>query len=472
MTRRARSLALLAAFVLSPACGGGGTPRDDTTGPDRFGADVVGDGQTQPPPSRGSRPPTAEEQEAMDRLFAVAEQVRNLRFIRPVPILIQDADAITERLTAEMEEEDLEKARIVYAALGLLPEDTDVRELLERVLGEQVVGYYDTDNHRLAVREDMARALRRESRSTGSAAGLAEGTMTLVHEMVHALQDQHMNLHAMREIERDSDPGGAFMAVVEGDATLAMLGYGIEAAGGRLDQITRNPGVMRSLISQTPSFGGGELGSSPAILRYTLVSPYLDGVMFAATLHGRGGWRAVDRAFAQLPQTTEQVLHPERYYAGELSDPVAIPPLPPIEAAGWTMLEEDSLGELEMAVYFGQGMADEIDRPAAEGWGGDRLRVYRAPSGGTGAGMVVWFTSWDDEAQAREAESAARRVMDGASGAQRPTFYLERTRRAVLILRNCPAQLQDAPKTAFRAWAQALPPTPPRANTAATVPSP
>jgi hypothetical protein len=282
--------------------------------------------------------------------------------------------------------------------------------------------------------------------------------MTLIHEMVHALQDQHMNLHALREADRDSDPGGAFMSIVEGDATLAMMGYAAQTGGIALEELTRSPGTMRSLLAQTPAFGRGELGQAPAILQYTLVSPYLDGVIFAAALHGRGGWPAIDRTYATLPTTTEQVLHPERYFAGEGADPATIPPLPSIERAGFRMIEEDTLGELEISVYLGQGAPDQIDRVAAEGWGGDRLRVYRSDT----ESAVVWFTSWDDEAQAREAEAAARRVMDAVPAGSRTTHRVERIGRAIVILRGLPPALHDDALRPFRTWAQSLPAHPPR----------
>src|SRR5690606_12487096 len=98
--------------------------------------------------------------------------------------------------------------------------------------------------------------------------------------------------------------------------------------------------------------------------------------------------------------------------------------------------DEDSLGELETGIWFGLGDGSERQESAAEGWGGDRLRVYRNEAGET---AVVWFTVWDDEGEAREAEEAARAVARRAAraGAQ----LVERGGRAVLVVRDLPPAL-------------------------------
>jgi hypothetical protein len=194
---------------------------------------------------------------------------------------------------------------------------------------------------------------------------------------------------------------------------------------------------------------GQEIEHAPAIVRLPLISRYLDGMIFCATLHGARGWRGVDAAHERPPASTEQVLHPERYLAGEQPVSVELPPLPALTEAGWTPHEEDSLGELETSIYFGLGRpGSERDERAAEGWGGDRLRVYRDAAGAT---AVVWFTAWDDEAEAREAEAAARAV---AARSERPEWQrVERVGEALLILRDLPPALHAPVRTEFARFA-------------------
>lgn len=435
-------------FLLLAACGGPATDaepdRVDWTGGDETPAD-------DPLADVPGRAPTLEERDTLDRLSRIAERLRGLSFQTPVPSRIQSRAVITEFVQDQVEEEELERSRVFYVALGLLPPDLDIRELLVRVLGEQIVGYYDPEQSLLVIREDVMQQL-----DGASAQGLGEAEMVIVHELVHALQDQRLELGERYEDERTIDADNAFAALVEGDATLAMIGHMVESQGQPLRRLTANPAFLRMVIQQNPTaMQGQEIETAPPIVRLPLVSRYLDGMLFCATLHGQLAWRGVDEAHRRVPTSTEQVLHPEAWAAMEGPEPIALPELPALEAAGWAPFEEDTLGELEMGIWFGLGHSEERDAAAAAGWGGDRLRVYRRESGET---AVVWFTTWDDEGEAAEAKLAAQAV---ASQTGTPHRVAQRG-RAVLVLRDVPADLQDGVVQAFDAFASALPPAPPR----------
>lgn len=403
--------------------------------------------------SEPSRGPTTAERRAIDELMRLTASARELSFERTVPIEIENRKRIAERLTSELEEEDLEKARRLYTALGLLPEDLDLRDMLGRLVSEQVVGYYDPRAGRLAVRSDVMRELRAQR------GVLDEARIVLVHELVHALQDQRLGLGARFDEDRDTDAENAFRGVVEGDATLAMLGYVIEQSGGTLAEVTRSPELLSGLARNASSLPGDELAASPAIVRVTLLASYLHGMAFVAHLHQRGGWTAVDEAHRDVPVSTEQVLHPVKYERGELPDEIILPPLPALEAAGYVAADEDTLGELEMAVYFAQGTGEDTDARAASGWGGDRIRLYRHEDG---RDAVVWFTSWDDVRSANQATDAALRIVRATGSSVRPTHRVERRGRAVLIVRGLPPELHPPVQQAFERFADALPVDPPR----------
>lgn len=390
------------------------------------------------------RAPTASEGRAIAELLRVAERLRDLRFERPVPFRVQSREVITEFVRDKIDEDELERARIFYVALGLLAPDLDIRDLLIRVLGEQIVGYYDPERGLMVVREDVVAELASQER--GRALGEAE--MVIVHELVHALQDQRLALGERYEEERTIDGDNAFASLVEGDATLAMIGHMADQGGRSLSALTRNAGVLRTIVRSNPqAVAGQEIESAPPIVRLPLLSRYLDGMVFCATLHGQRGFLAIDEAHRRPPVSTEQILHPERYLAGEAPVSVTLPELPELTAAGLVAHEEETLGELEMSIFFAQGRprgSAERDERAAEGWGGDRLRVYRDPAGQT---SVVWFTVWDDEGEAREAEVAARAV------AGEPAQQVTRAGRALLIVRDLPASLRAPVDLAFRAFA-------------------
>ena len=446
----ARAAAIACASLACSACGAarGHTVRNDVraeSSGEEFAESSRGEA------SDDGRPPTAAEARAMRELVTVAEEIRGLHFVRPVRIRVQNSTAIRASLSREMEDEDLLESRDLYVALGLLPVDVDVRELLLRVLGEQVVGYYDTKRARLVVRDDVLGALVQTRRRDRNA--IDEGGMVLVHELVHALQDQVLGLGVSYEAERTIDEGNAFHALVEGDATLAMIGYLAERAGGDLARLTSRPEVLRTALQAGPGPGeSSELMSAPLIVRVPLLSAYFDGLLFCASLHAQQAWPGVDRAYQNIPASSEQVLHPDRFARGERPEIVTLPAVPELAAAGTTTLTDDTIGELEMSVYFRLALNEADAQRAADGWGGDRLRVVRDARGVLGA---IWQTRWDSEADAVEAEAAARAVMDAAQSGERARSAVVRNGRAVLILRGVAPALHGPVRAALSVFAAA-----------------
>jgi hypothetical protein len=374
------------------------------------------------------------ESRVITELMASAERVRNLHFAHPVPVLVEDRARITEYVATQIEEEELERASIVYTALGLLSADLDVRGLLLRLMGEQVVGYYDADQKHLVVRDDIMRSFA-QGKPAEDSSDLTEARIVLVHELVHALQDQNLDLNAHIHLERDTDASNAFHALVEGDATLAMIGYALEREQVPLHRLTGNPTQVRSfsdVVRRSP-LAGSELEQAPAIVRVPLLSAYVDGLSFCASLHGSGGFAAVDRAHSAPPVSTEQVLHPERFARPDTPTIVKLPDLPELSAAGYELVREDTLGELEMGVYFGQGVSEDEAKRAADGWDGDRIRVYRAEGAPS---AVVWLSVWDTERDAEQAAYAAERVVRAGPKAWQARCSVVRRGSSVLMLRD------------------------------------
>ena len=452
-----KTLVALLLLAVPVACGppSAGEPTVAT----EAGGDAQGAEEAAEAPAVGAegRQPTMQERLVIRDLSHMAERVRGLSFHHDVHTEVHGAESIVAHLTQQLEEEALEASRLTYVALGLLPPDMDVRAMLERVLGEQVVGFYDHEQDRLVIRDDVMRALG----SRGGGRAVDEAKVTIVHELVHALQDQRLGLGARIEEEADSDPETAYQAVVEGDATLAMIGYVAEQAGGRLEWITQDPDRIRALTrtASASPIPDQELQAAPAIVRVTLVSAYLDGLVFAATLHGNGGWRAVDMAHERPPVSTEQILHPDLYLARELPDEVEVPELGALTDAGLESHDDDVLGELEMSIYFGQGEPGGVDEEAAAGWSGDHLRVYAAPDG---THPVVWLSAWDDEDEAKQAETAAKRVGDALEGDAAARQLVLRRGRGLLIVRHLDPALHAPVRRAFRTFADQLPSLPPR----------
>ncbi len=392
--------------------------------------------------STGVRPATSAERVAIDELSRAAESIRQLRLARPVVLEIEDGETIARSLYDQIDQDEIERAAVLYGALGLLDPDADLRTLFSGVLGEQVIGYYDPESGRLVVREDIIDGLL----GAEGPAQTEEARLVLVHELVHALQDQRLGLGNAYGLDRTADEDNAFRAVIEGDATLAMLANTLRDQGIPLAAATRRIEQMGNLLDISAFVQGEKLDDAPALVRVTLVAPYIRGLQFAAAVYSDGGWPSVNRAHRAAPKTTEQILHPDKYRSGEIGEPVAVPRIPAVDASGFERIDEDTLGELELGVYLGQGLASGTDEAAAAGWAGDRVVIYRR--GNTTA--AVWFTLWDDEGEAQEAQIAARRATPKGTKS-----IVERTGRAVLIVRGLPARFHPPVRDAFEAFARA-----------------
>lgn len=390
-----------------------------------------------------ARPATAEERAVIDDLVQAAESVRQLRLNRPVRIEIEDGEAIAESLRSQIEDDEIERARLIYGTLGLLDTDEDLRSMFAGVLGEQVIGYYDPETGRLVIREDVMTGLTGTLGSEQS----QEARLVLVHELVHALQDQRLGLRESYQKERTSDAENGFRAVVEGDATLAMLAHALRQQGIPLSAATAKIQHMGNELDLNALVRGEKLDDAPAILRVTLIAPYLRGLQFIAAVQGRGGWPAVNNAHRRPPVSSEQFLHPEKYFAREPGEAIEVPDSPQVLAAGFARVAEDTLGELELAVYLGQQNPSGTDYEAAEGWAGDRLVIY-AREEDTAA---VWWTTWDTDRDAEEAFRAARAVSPSAS-----TGIVERKGRSVLIVRGLPPKLHRPVRSEFSSFARAV----------------
>ena len=392
---------------------------------------------TPPTPEEGRRRPTAIEHTAIARIITATEEVRGLEFKMPVRVDIESAARIAASLSDQITEEDVQKATHVYQALGLLPAGIDVRALLEGVLGEQVVGYYDTDSARLVIREDVIRTL--VGRPNTREAALAR--LTLLHELVHALQDQWLNLGELYEAEHSSDDEGVLRSIAEGDAMLSMVLHDAASRGQDLREAAleraRRPVDLNGLRGD-PS-GEDALSGAPAILRVTLVAPYLLGLRVVARAYHAGGWDAVNALFTTPPGSMEAVMHP----VDEASSvEVLMPDFPAMQEAGFEVLDEDTLGELEFGVYLAQNRDEDVDTESAEGWHGDRIRIYQRDA----AIAVVWWIAFDTEEDAAAAAAAAAQAGSDVS----------RTGRALLVTRHVTPALRASLTAPFESFANAL----------------
>ena len=332
----------------------------------------------------------------VDSLRPAVESAVGLAFLRSPRSEYVSKDAVRSYLLARVEKEyppsRLEGIQAGYRLLALLPDTLDLLRLLLELYEEQVAGYYDPDSARLyAVRGSDPVQLR----------------LVMAHEMVHALQHQYLPLDTLMGQRGDGDRLAAAQAVLEGHATVASARI---LTPGR--DVIPDPAFWETYREQIrnqqrtmPVFA-----SAPLVLREGLIFPYLAGAEFVR-------WWLEHRKTPlprreELPQSTEQILHSERYASGDA--PLAVRFTDSTE----TSLLEDTLGEMEVQVLLAvlRG-ADGAATAAPLGWGGDRLRVFRT-DGGPG---LVWYSVWD---RPQFAERFARQTSTGFTGHARPGYRL------------------------------------------------
>jgi hypothetical protein len=314
-----------------------------------------------PAPSAPARP--APDAAVAASLAAVAAH-RKLPIREDVAVHSLDRAGLLARVTAKLREEV--PPGVVAAqgdflrVLGLVPADYDLEAGMLALLQGRVAGFYDPDARELVLLDDLSPAQRDEA---------------LPHELVHALQDQSFALGPMLDfVPGESDRLAARQLLVEGDATLAGLGftYGPE---NELD-----PDAIRLAFHASTVLS--DVGRrTPAVLVASLVAPYTDGFAFAQALVRRGGTAAIDAAFARLPVSTEQALHLDKYTANELPLEVA-PPTFAALGADFEPVLVDVNGELGLRVMLEPWTSRDRAARAAAGWGGDRLVVARASEPG------------------------------------------------------------------------------------------
>ena len=277
------------------------------------------------------------------------EARRGLKFLKPVSVEQLGDKAFQARLNQHDPKDvhDEEVSAKELHALHLVDPGVDVQKAETELEDAGVVGFYDPATKALVVR--------------GNDAGPA-AQHVLVHELTHALQDQHFNLGADTSTD---DEGTAFRALVEGDAVRIEQAYIESLSPADRQQAQR----------------GGEPPPAdvPSVLVELLSFPYSAGLRFVQAVDRSGGQAAVDRAFEHHPQTTSEVIHPDRYLAAFQATPVADPP------ADGTVFDRGVLGELGLALVLErlpQGTLATTDgRDLIGGWRGDRYVAWDAASG-------------------------------------------------------------------------------------------
>ncbi|MEO8591896.1 MAG: hypothetical protein ABI759_01115 [Candidatus Solibacter sp.] len=296
---------------------------------------------------------------------------------------------LNQRIKEVAKPEDLRAEELTLKKFGLVPQDFDLAKNTVELLAEQAAAFYDYDKKKLFITDTTTS----DSQEP-----------VLAHEIAHAIADQNYNLSKFIKAGRNSDDGAtARLAVMEGQATWLMS----ELLARKVGQSLKTSPGMLAMMSGAADGGAGQypvFDGSPLYLRLTLIFPYTKGMLFQHAVYERDGSKAFGEVFQKPPVSTQQVMHPDKYFAGQKPTQPDLPPVNP--GKGYKSLVGGSLGELEHAVMLEQYSGKERAAELAPHWRGCTFELRENKK----EKRVVLFyaTEWDSEDAARQYFTAYR----------------------------------------------------------------
>jgi hypothetical protein len=320
----------------------------------------------------------------LPRLSAFVEGERGLRFTRPLRVTVLAGPEFEAALgeSAAPDAAEIATAQKLFQALGLLPRGLDLARLVTAADRHGVVGFYSSEDGELVVRGGDPTPLVRR---------------TIVHELTHALDDQHFGLD--RTFDSDEAATG-WDSLIEGSAVRIERRYVQSLTASERREMRRVEEAQLALR-----------GDVPPLVEASLGVPYVHGPELVEALLRQGGRARLDAAFSSPPVSSEQVLDPSRYFRGDRPLPVRRP------AVDGRLLDEGEIGQLLLTLLLQSRLDKRAALTAAAGWGGDRYVAWKR-----GDTTCVRMTfAMDTPADARElasalSEWAARGAGSAASG--------------------------------------------------------
>lgn len=249
----------------------------------------------------------------LDPYKASVEKIRGRKFVTEVKMVTLERSKLPGALREQMARElpySLDEWVSILRALQLV--DVDAGQVVPKLLAlyeSQVLAFYDPHSHTYYALDAVPEQLK----SMGDPKMLEE--MVAVHELQHAIQDQHFAIgEKTKALRNDTDAGMAYHAVLEGEAVLVMIAHMLDKGGMKLDDLVGSDELVSTIMSAAQTEQAMD-PSTPPFFAESLKFPYLQGLKFVVAAYRRGGWAALDKVHANPPRSTREVMNPDEYFA-------------------------------------------------------------------------------------------------------------------------------------------------------------
>lgn len=277
------------------------------------------------------------------------EKETGLAFKGAVPVAVLDSGAFLGRLNTVRLEPAVNRAQRAEGtlkALGIIEPGVNLAEQVRRLSTGSVGAFYDVKANELVIRDGQLTPFLLK---------------TIVHELVRADYDQHFELDRPNLANPDDETGVAWDSLVEG-AAARIEGRFVQALPEKDKQSVQ--AEQQRLAGQLPK-------DLPDYVLVQYAFPFGSGPRFAEALMANGGAAKINAAFQGPPRSTEQIIHPEKFLAGEGPKALADP------AADGAVVRSGSMGQLMISLMLAQVLEPGDAESAADAWGADRYVAWQ-----------------------------------------------------------------------------------------------
>lgn len=335
-----------------------------------------------PEPPRKPRPFSIED---ITKLESTACKLRDLKFKNKVKVGIKNKKELKQKMLESYEKEkgnkEYLKIQKALVKFGLIPNTVDLNKLMLDIYTEQIGGFYDPEEKELfVIKTEGNEKLPPEAEMMEIMYGISYYNIPTVHELTHALQDQNFNLLTLPMDSMDNDDvATAVQALVEGEATYVMYDYMMRLAGVDLSLFPLPEKENNDVGMRDDSI---ILNSSPAYIRDSLMFPYEQGFKFVHRIKSEKGWKFIDSMYKELlPESTEQILHPEKYLDEPKDYPITVG-LPDFSklfpAEKYELLLNNVSGEFTVDSLIKEFSPTIKSEQIGAGWGGDKYILFES----------------------------------------------------------------------------------------------